>query len=168
MVHPHFSGVRDYRWLSKHRHGNSKNPEILNNARKDNGEGILDIQQRIIKFVTRSNWILFGAASILGFLLFSAPVALGIFFGGLLVTVNFHLLAKTLKKALTPPHLASHNLVLAKYYLRFLVSGFIIFLLIAGRIVHPVGLVIGLSIVVCSIILATLCEVKKLILKEAV
>ena len=128
----------------------------------------MDIQQRIIKFVTRSNWILFGAASILGFVLLSTPVALGIFFGGLLVTVNFHLLAKTLKKALTPPHLASHNVVLAKYYLRFLVSGFIIFLLIAGRIVHPVGLVIGLSIVVFSIILATLCEVKKLILKEAV
>jgi hypothetical protein len=128
----------------------------------------LDIQQRIIKFVTRSNWILFGVASILGFALFSANVALGILCGGLLVTVNFHLLAKTLKKALTPPHLASHNLVLAKYYLRFLVSGFVIFLLIAGHIVHPVGLVIGLSVVVFSIILATLCEVKKLIFKEAV
>ena len=128
----------------------------------------MDIQQRIIKFVTRSNWILFGVASILGFVLFSAHVALGIFFGGLLVTINFHLLAKTLKKALTPPHLASHNLVLAKYYLRFLVSGFIIFLLIAGHIVHPVGLVIGLSIVVFSIIMATLCEFKKIIFKEAV
>ena len=101
-------------------------------------------------------------------MIFSKSVALGILFGGLLVTINFHLLAKTLKKALTPPHLASHNLVLAKYYLRFLVSGFIIFLLIAGHIVHPVGLVIGLSIVVFSIILATLCEVKKLIFKEAV
>jgi hypothetical protein len=127
----------------------------------------LEIQQRIIKFVTRSNWILFGVASILGFVLLSRHVALGIFFGGLLVTINFHLLAKTLQKALAPPHLASHNLVLAKYYLRFLVSGFIIFLLIAGRIVHPVGLVVGLSIVVFSIILATVCEVKKLIFKEA-
>ena len=128
----------------------------------------MDIQQRIIKFVTRSNWILFGVTSFLGFALFSRHVALGIFFGGLLVTINFHLLAKTLKKALTPPHLASHNLVLAKYYLRFLISGFIIFLLIASHIVHPVGLVFGLSIVVFSIILATLCEVKKLIFKEAV
>ena len=128
----------------------------------------MEIQQRIIKFVTRSNWILFGVASILGFVLLSRHVALGILFGGLLVTINFHLLAKTLQKALAPPHLASHNLVLAKYYLRFLVSGFIIFLLIAGRIVHPVGLVVGLSIVVFSIILATVCEVKKLIFKEAV
>jgi hypothetical protein len=128
----------------------------------------LEIQQRIIKFVTRSNWILFVVASILGFAFLSSPMALGILFGGLLVTINFHLLAKTLKKALTPPHLASHNLVLAKYYLRFLISGFIIFLLIAGHIVHPVGLVVGLSIVVFSIILATACEVKKFIFKEAV
>jgi hypothetical protein len=128
----------------------------------------LEIQLRIIKFVTRSNWILFGVTSILGFALLSSQAALGIFFGGLLVTVNFHLLAKTLKKALRPPHLASHNLVLAKYYLRFLISGFIIFLLIAGHIVHPVGLVFGLSIVVFSIILATIYEVKKLIFKEAV
>ena len=128
----------------------------------------MDIQQRIIVFVTRSNWILFGVASIAGFAIFSKAVFLGIFFGGLLVTINFHLLAKTLKKALTPPHLTSHNVVLAKYYLRFLISGFIIFLLIAGHIVHPVGLVIGLSIVVISIILATICEIKKLLVKEAV
>jgi hypothetical protein len=135
---------------------------------KAEGEDILEIQQRIIKFVTRSNWILFIVASSLGFAFLSRPMALGILFGGLLVTINFHLLAKTLKKALTPPHLASHNLVLAKYYLRFLISGFIIFLLIAGHIVHPVGLVVGLSIVVFSIILATACEVKKFIFKEAV
>jgi hypothetical protein len=128
----------------------------------------LDIQQRIIHFVTRSNWVLFAMTSIAGFIVFSRSVALGIVFGGLLVTVNFHLLAKTLKKALTPPHLASHNVVLAKYYLRFLISGFIIFLLIAGHVVHPVGLVIGLSVVVFSIILATICEVKKLLFKEAV
>jgi hypothetical protein len=128
----------------------------------------LEIQQRIIKFVTRSNWILFGVASMMGFALLSRQAALGVFFGGLLVTINFHLLAKTLKKALTPPHLASHNLILVKYYLRFLASGFVIFLLIACHIVHPVGLVIGLSIVVFSIILATACEVKKLIFKEAV
>jgi hypothetical protein len=52
--------------------------------------------------------------------------------------------------------------------LRFLVSGFVIFLLIAGRVVHPVGLVIGLSVVVMSILLATMRELKKLIFKEAV
>jgi len=128
----------------------------------------LEIQQRIIRFVTHTNWILCGIASILGFALLPLNFAYGVLFGGLLVTINFHMLARTLKKALTPPHLVSHNVVLAKYYLRFLISGFIIFLLIASHIVHPVGLVIGLSIVVLSIMFATLCEVKKLIFKEAV
>ncbi|MEE4601486.1 MAG: ATP synthase subunit I [Desulfobacteraceae bacterium] len=128
----------------------------------------MEIQQRILIFVTRTNWILFAAASIIGFLLFPANYARGLFFGGLLVTVNFHLLARTLRTALTPPHLSSHNVVIAKYFLRFIVSGFIIFVLIAGHFVHPVGLIIGLSVVVFSIILATLREFTKLIFKEAV
>ena len=128
----------------------------------------MEIQQRIIRFVTRGNWILCASSSILGFVFFPLSVAWGILFGGLLVTINFHLLAKTLKKALTPPHLSSHNVVIAKYFLRFIGSGFIIFVLIAGHFVHPVGLIIGLSVVVFSIILATLREFTKLIFKEAV
>ena len=128
----------------------------------------MEIQNRILTFVTRSNWILFGTASTLSFFLLPADFARGILFGGLLVTVNFHLLAGTLRKALTPPHLSSYNVVIAKYYLRFIGSGFIIFVLIAGKYVNPIGLVIGLSIVVCSIMLATLREVTKLIFKEAV
>jgi len=126
----------------------------------------VEIQKRILTFVTRSNWILFLTASILGFALLPADFARGVLAGGLLVTVNFHLLAGTLRKALTPPHLSSHNLVLAKYYLRFIGSGFIIFILIAGNYVNPLGLIIGLSVVVFSIMLATLCEITKLFFKE--
>lgn len=127
----------------------------------------MEIQTRILRFITRANWVIFIGASLIGFVLAPPDFTRGIFFGGLLVTLNFHMLAKTLKKALTPPHLASHNLVLAKYYLRFMLSGIIIFVLIAWHIVNPLGLIIGLSVVVASIILATLCELKKIILKEA-
>ena len=128
----------------------------------------MNIQQRLITFVTRSNWIIFILASLAGFLLFTPAFARGILCGGLIVTVNFHLLSKTLKKALTPPHLASHNVVIAKYYFRFLVSGVIIFFLIVTHFVNPVGLVLGLSVVVSSIMLATVVEIKKMICKEAV
>jgi hypothetical protein len=128
----------------------------------------VEIQKRILTFVTRSNWILFLVISILGFLLLPADFARGLLFGGLLVTLNFHLLAKTLKSALTPPHISSHNVVIAKYFLRFIGSGFIIFILIAGNFVDPLGLIIGLSVVVLSILLATMREIAKLIIKEAV
>jgi len=107
-------------------------------------------------------------SSILGLMFLPLNFAKGIIFGGLIVTVNFHLLYRTLKKALTPPHLSSHNVILAKYYFRFFVSGLILFFLIKGGYVAPLGLFIGLSVVVASIMLATLLEVKKLIFKEAV
>ncbi len=128
----------------------------------------MNIQQRLLKFVTLTNWVLFFAASILALSVASPAFARGIIFGGLIVTINFHLLARTLKKALIPLHPASPNAILAKYYIRFIASGFIIFVLIAGNYVNPVGLILGLSVVVASIMLATLSELKKLIFEEAV
>jgi len=129
---------------------------------------IVDIHNRLLTFVTRSNWALLAAVSLLGLLLTSPAFYRGLIFGGLIVTVNFHLLAKTLQKALQPERLASPNVVLAKYYVRFVISGVIIFLLIQQQMVNPIGLFVGLSVVVASITLAAIVEFKKLFFKEAV
>jgi hypothetical protein len=126
------------------------------------------IQERLLKFITRANWVLLLLFSILGLIFLPIDYTKGIICGGLIVTVNFHLLYRTLKKALTPPHLSSHNIILAKYYFRFFVSGLILFFLIKGGYVAPLGLFVGLSVVVASIMLATILEVKKLIFKEAI
>jgi hypothetical protein len=128
----------------------------------------VNIQQRLLTFVTRSNWVLLVSISLLGLLATSAPFARGLIFGGLIVTINFHLLAKTLNKALRPQQLTSPNVILVKYYIRFIISGVIIFFLIRQQVVNPIGLFIGLSVVVASITLATMVELKKLIFKEAV
>lgn len=127
----------------------------------------MEIQQRLLKFVTHSNWILFSVASIIGLILLPPDCARGIIFGGLIVTINFHLLYRTLKKAFRPSRLSSYRVVLAKYYIRFLISGLIIFVLISGHYVDPLGLFIGLSVVVASIMIATMCELTKYIFKEA-
>ena len=128
----------------------------------------MEIQVRLLKFITRANWILFAAASLFGLLAKPIDFALGIIFGGIIVTINFHLLYRTLKRSFKPPHLASVSSILAKYYVRFIISGIIIFVLIAKNVVNPIGLFFGLSVVVASIILATLLECTKLIFKEAV
>jgi len=127
----------------------------------------VEIQQRLLKFVTRTNWVLFFLASISGVVILPPDFSRGIIFGGLIVTINFHLLYRTLKKAFRPSRLSSHRVVLAKYYIRFLISGVIIFVLISGHYVDPLGLFIGLSVVVASIMLATICELTKHIFKEA-
>jgi hypothetical protein len=126
----------------------------------------LEIQRRILSFITKTNWVLFSAGSAVGFALATTEFALGIVFGGLLVTANFHLLHRTLKKSLQPPYPASVGSILAKYYIRFVLSGIIIFLLISQKIVNPLGLFVGLSVVVASILLATVCEVHKLIFQK--
>jgi len=128
----------------------------------------LGIQQRILIFVVRANWVLFILSSLLGMVMTPTAFAVGIVSGGLIVTVNFHLLHRTLKQAFVPARLVSHNVILIKYYIRFMVSALIIYLLISRHIVHPIGLFIGLSVVVVSIMLATVLEFKNLLFKEAV
>lgn len=128
----------------------------------------MQIQQRLIRFITRANWVLFAAASIFGMVAGPSDFAFGIICGGFIVTLNFHLLSRTLRKALKPPHLVSPNVVLVKYYIRFIASGFVICTLIIGKVVNPIGLVVGLSVVVASIMLASIIEAKKILCKEAV
>ncbi len=128
----------------------------------------MQIERRLVRYITLTNWVLLALAGMLGFALASPAFAKGILFGGLIVTVNFHLLARTLKRSLKPPHLASPNVIIAKYYIRFIVSGIIIFLLITQQVVNPLGLVVGLSIVVLSMMSAAVLEMTKLKVKEAV
>ncbi|MBW2370765.1 MAG: ATP synthase subunit I [Deltaproteobacteria bacterium] len=122
----------------------------------------MKIQQRLLGFITRANWVLLFLASVVGFAVAPPDFTYGILCGGLIVTINFHLLAKTLRKALKPPNVASPASVIAKYYLRFTISGILIFILIYWKLVDPVGLIIGLSVVVASIILGTIRELKTL------
>jgi len=125
-------------------------------------------QQDLLKFITWLNWMLFAAASIIGLMVASQKFALGIIFGGIIVTINFHLMASAIRKALSMGRASSGTTVIIKYFIRFIFSGILIFALIKGQVVHPLGLVIGLSIVVSSIFIATLNELTKTIFKEAV
>jgi hypothetical protein len=124
-------------------------------------------QQRILRFVSYSNWLLLLIASIVGFSSFAPRVGAGIAIGGLIVTVNFHLLYRTLRKAFAPPHIASVKGVIFKYYIRFTITGIVIFILVRSRHVDPFGLIAGLSVVVASMFFATLNELRQLIMKEA-
>jgi hypothetical protein len=126
------------------------------------------IERRLLRFITWTNWILFSVVTISGFVLAPGRFAWGIVAGGLIVTINFHLLYRSLKRSLMPPYIADTRAVLGKYYLRFLASAVIIFILIADDMVNPLGLIIGLSVVVTSIFIATFNEIRRIIFKEAV
>lgn len=125
------------------------------------------IQQRLLKFISRANLVILILISGVTLMAAGRDFAMGVIAGGLIVTVNFHLLYRTLKRSFALPRVASVKMILLKYYIRFTISGVIIFFLVSRHIVDPLGLFIGLSIVVASIILGTVCEAKKLIYEEA-
>jgi len=128
----------------------------------------LKIQERIYNFVNITNWALLVVISIAGFIILTPAFALGILSGGLIVSINFHILCRTLKKTFAQAEKASFTKVLAKYYLRFSISAIVIFVLVKKDFVHPIGLTIGLSVVVMSITLAGVLEAKKLLCEETV
>lgn len=127
----------------------------------------------MVDFVTKANWLILVVGGGIGTLAAPPKMALGIILGGLIVAVNFHLLKNTLKKMFDPRVVTEKGRsvisnILLKYYFRFVLSAGIIFVLISNHIVHPLGLVAGLSVVVASIFLATAFEIKKILFKEAV
>jgi hypothetical protein len=93
--------------------------------------------------------------------------SLGVGAGGLIILSNFHLLYRILKKAFIPDRLASPKVIILKYYLRLLGTGFILYIIIAQKMVDPLGLVVGLSVVVINLTLLGFNEMRKILFKEA-
>ncbi|MDY0223308.1 MAG: ATP synthase subunit I [Desulfobacterium sp.] len=135
---------------------------------------MMTIQQRMIQFISKSNWFIFCVVSLLAFINTPRHFALGIFCGGLIVTLNFQALQFTIRRAFKNTSRAATqgrsilSGVIIKYYLRFILSGVMLFLLISKNIVDPLGLIAGLSVVVASFFAATALELTRLIIKEAV
>lgn len=128
----------------------------------------MHVQGRLLRFMTITNWVVLFTSALCGFVLAQGDFAWGIVAGGLIVTVNFHLLYRSLTKSLRPPYVSNTKVVLGKYYVRFVVSGAVIFVLIKYHWVSPLGLVIGVSVVVTSFFITTLNEVRRILFKEAV
>lgn len=110
---------------------------------------------RISKIVSHYNWInllVFGLAS---FFLMSPFFTLGVILGGLIIIANFRILQHTIRSAFAPGgNMKTTKLsIIAKYYFRLAIMGIIIYILVTKGLVDPIGLAVGLSIVVFSIVL---------------
>ncbi|MCP4020673.1 MAG: ATP synthase subunit I, partial [Desulfobacteraceae bacterium] len=119
--------------------------------------------QKVVIFVTKANWLILLFGGMIGLMITPTKFALGVILGGLIVATNFHLLKNTLETMIQSEVVLERGRsvvsnILVKYYIRFAISGVSIFLLISNHIVHPVGLLLGLSVVVASIFVATALE----------
>ena len=102
----------------------------------------------------KRNWIILLLLAAASLSLNKASITLGIIAGGLAVIVNFTVLQHTVRHAFSPDCLGKVKKVslVIKSYLRLLTLGVTIYILVTRGLVDPIGLTVGLSTVVFSIV----------------
>jgi hypothetical protein len=104
--------------------------------------------------IKKLNWQVLLILSLLSYFLMSASLTFGVILGGFIIMANFHVFQHSIRRAFCPERLVitTKISVIVKYYFRLLGLGIIFYALIPRGWVHPVGLAVGLSTVVISII----------------
>jgi diacylglycerol kinase len=122
-----------------------------------------------------ANWLVLAVLSAAGFIWQGKDFALGVLLGGLVVVINFHLLHQALKGMLertaagSPEESAGRAKAwfALRQLLRFFALLAVIYFLVGRGWVNIFGLVVGLSTVVLTLMMAAVYEVIKLKNKEA-
>jgi len=123
-------------------------------------------EQRILSTTGNASMAFFYIAIIFGFITTSLPFALGIFAGGLVMTVSFYLLRRSIMEALIPPYQINVAVVLVKHYLRFTASVVLISLFVVSGYIHPLGLIFGISVLPAGFLFAAFVEILLLFRRE--
>jgi hypothetical protein len=105
---------------------------------------------REIKFF---NWLALLALAGFGLIFLDPARTMGVILGGLIIIANFGVLQHTVQRALASDKskMRRKASVIVKYYLRLLVLGTLLFVLIGKEMVDPVGLALGLSTILVSV-----------------
>ncbi|MDH3555964.1 MAG: ATP synthase subunit I [Deltaproteobacteria bacterium] len=125
--------------------------------------------EALLNRLEQFNWVLLALLASGSFVFFSRKFALGVLAGGILAVANYYLVKRSLRRALDPERQGKTRfLYLLKYGLRFAALGLIIALLLIKGWVSPLGMLLGLSIIVLGIALVGVVEARKLFFKGVV
>lgn len=126
-----------------------------------------------IHLVVIFNWILAGIFTGIAWLYYPLFIAKGVLLGSVLANISYLVLKQDLKNFIQGKTLLDRNVQAAKnkfyfkHYVKLAVLATILYFLVSGHIAHPLGLLIGLSVVILSITITTLSAVKKFFFKAA-
>jgi hypothetical protein len=100
------------------------------------------------------NWVVLFILGAVSGVFMEVQFTLGVILGGLIIIANFNLLHHTMRKAFSDQSAMKGKkmALIAKFYFRLAIMGLIIYILITNGWVNPLGLAVGLSIVVLSIL----------------
>jgi len=119
-----------------------------------------------------NGWVIMLALSLASLVYLPSDMTAGVIIGGLLVTINLHLLQRAVNRALTPGSRITPKNILPKFYLCFLATAAILFLMISQHLVHELGLLLGLSVFLWNLLILVIHLAGKIVyktlMKEAV
>lgn len=100
------------------------------------------------------NWIVLLVMALGGAFVFSKEFTAGIILGGITIIANFSILQHTIRRAFSSDGemTAGKAIVVIKYYARLLGLGIVMFVLVVQGWVDPIGLGLGLSTVMISLV----------------
>ena len=126
--------------------------------------------EKLQNTLQKTNWLVLLVLSSFGYFIMSPFWTAGVLFGGLIAIANFSLLQHTVRRAFSPEgiHQGARFSIVGKYYLRLVALGVILYVLITRGWIDPVGLVVGLSTVMVSIIGFAIHVVLRARTKEAI
>lgn len=110
---------------------------------------------QLLAEMAQRNWIILIVLVLISLCWQSLPVTMGVLAGGVLVIINYRWLGRSLFKVLGDPHLAAEKGFKRNYLFRLLFIASAIYLLLVRGGVHPLALVIGLSVVVINLLITT-------------
>lgn len=108
-----------------------------------------------------TNWIIMGILLMLSGIFMPYKFTLGMVLGGFISIVNFHWLERDLRSVFGKLSERSGSFLMIKYFLRFAVTGAALYFIITGNIVDIVGLLVGLSTVVITMVVTAIAAFSK-------
>ena len=109
------------------------------------------------KLLQKIEWVtgvLLLALSLAAWAVFSMKTAGSVLLGGVVAIISFQVLKWQLRRAFrNPQRIPSKGGLFASYYLRFLATIFVIFMVIYYELANPIAFLVGLSVVVLSILM---------------
>jgi len=118
-------------------------------------------KDQLQKRIEISNWIVLTVIFLPSLIFAPWKFALGVLVGGFISIVNFHWLGRNLIAVFKNLSGNVRGMVMVKYYIRFIITGVVLYFLISGGTVNVIGLLLGLSVVVINIITTLIISLSK-------
>jgi ATP synthase I chain len=109
-------------------------------------------ENNIFTVLTTGSWLLLALLTCVGLIFGSRQFAAGVLAGGVLAVANFYWLLGIMKRVLTLPAARAGRFAQLRFVVRLALMGVVIWALIVHVGVDPIGLIVGLSVLVMNII----------------